>query len=332
MIATTEGKRGEATTPPRIVIPESSAGTNRTEETTVCESVADLSIQTSLAELESVIEKGIQTFIEVGNALCRIRDGKLYRATHSTFESYCKERWGMTKRNANLLIVEAEVAKEMGTIVPEINRGQARELSRVEPEQRQRVIEAAAEATGGKLTAKAIREASERRPHVSNNSGENEWYTPRPIIEQARQVLGVIELDPASSDKAQEVVQAKQYFTRHNSGLDKQWQGNLWMNPPYAQPLISQFATKLVESVKAESVTEGIVLVNNATETAWFQQMLAEATAVCFIKGRLKFIDTQGNPSGAPLQGQALLYFGSNVRGFRGAFAGTGICLEGGAK
>lgn len=173
----------------------------------------------------------------------------------------------------------------------------------------------------------AYREIKKPNVHVSNNSGENEWYTPRPIIEQARQVLGSIELDPASSAKAQEVVQAKQYFTKHNSGLNKQWEGKLWMNPPYAQPLISQFASKLVESLKSGSVTEGIVLVNNATETAWFQQMLAEAAAVCFIKGRLKFIDAQGNPSGAPLQGQVLLYFGAGIDGFKAAFAQTGICL-----
>jgi hypothetical protein len=39
-------------------------------------------------ELENVIERGLSTFVEVGNALLEIRDSKLYRETHPTFEAY----------------------------------------------------------------------------------------------------------------------------------------------------------------------------------------------------------------------------------------------------
>ena len=42
-----------------------------------------------LAELELVIERGLKTFVEVGAALLGIRDGRLYRETHATFEDYC---------------------------------------------------------------------------------------------------------------------------------------------------------------------------------------------------------------------------------------------------
>ena len=51
-----------------------------------------------LAECEAVIERGQQTFIEVGQALMEIRDSRLYRETHATFEAYCNERWGWTRR------------------------------------------------------------------------------------------------------------------------------------------------------------------------------------------------------------------------------------------
>ncbi|HAM73007.1 MAG TPA: hypothetical protein DCM86_15315, partial [Verrucomicrobiales bacterium] len=47
--------------------------------------------------------------MEVGNALMSIRDGKLYKATHSTFEAYCKERWNMSKRSAYHMIGAADV-------------------------------------------------------------------------------------------------------------------------------------------------------------------------------------------------------------------------------
>jgi len=70
------------------------------------------------------------------------------------------------------------------------------------------------------------------KPHVSQNKGENEWYTPKKHIEAARIVMGSIDLDPASSAKANETVQATVYYTKKNSGLDKPWSGKLFMNPP----------------------------------------------------------------------------------------------------
>ena len=42
---------------------------------------------------EMVIEMGWSTFVEVGLALARIRDARLYRIEFDTFETYCRERW-----------------------------------------------------------------------------------------------------------------------------------------------------------------------------------------------------------------------------------------------
>lgn len=63
-----------------------------------------------LARLESVIERGLATFVEVGFALVKIRDSRLYCQTHSTFESYCRERWGFSRQRGYQLIAAAEVS------------------------------------------------------------------------------------------------------------------------------------------------------------------------------------------------------------------------------
>lgn len=162
--------------------------------------------------------------------------------------------------------------------------------------------------------------------HVANNSGENEWYTPPEYIEAARTAMGGIDCDPASSRQANKTVKAEVFFDVRDDGLSRKWSGNVWLNPPYARPLIELFTESLVSKFGSGEVKQACVLVNNATETAWFQAMLVVCRAVCFPKGRVRFIDKEGNP-GAPLQGQAVIYIGTRVAGFRRAFTGFGPVL-----
>lgn len=163
--------------------------------------------------------------------------------------------------------------------------------------------------------------------HVGQNTGEHEWYTPAPFIEAARVVLGDIDLDPASNDDANAVVKAGQIFTADDSGLEQQWDGRVWMNPPYAQPLIAQFCEKLAASVQAQTVTAAVVLVNNATETQWFRAVVDVAAAICFPSGRVRFWHPT-KTSATPLQGQAVIYIGADIDRFCETFAPFGFCVE----
>jgi ParB family chromosome partitioning protein len=163
--------------------------------------------------------------------------------------------------------------------------------------------------------------------HVGKNSGQDEWYTPPKYIDAARDVMGNIDLDPASSSGANDMVQADEYYTILDDGLTHGWRGKVWMNPPYSQPLINDFCEKFAIDYRQGFITEGCVLVNNATDTGWYHALLEHAAAVCFIKGRVKFIDENGEATGAPLQGQTVLYFGDSVDDFGQRFNEFGRVL-----
>lgn len=158
--------------------------------------------------------------------------------------------------------------------------------------------------------------------HVGANSGENEWYTPAAIIESARKVMGGIDLDPASTEVANEVVKATTFYTAADDGLTQGWRGKVWLNPPYARPLIDRFAEKLAEEYANENIEQAVVLVNNATDTSWFGQMAHVASAVCFTSKRVRFWHPERES--APLQGQAILYFGPDVQSFVDEFKAHG--------
>lgn len=159
--------------------------------------------------------------------------------------------------------------------------------------------------------------------HVSHNSGDNEWYTPENIIEAAREVMGSIDLDPASTPEANAVVKAERIFTAEQDGLKQEWIGNVWMNPPFSGDLIGKFVNKLIASDK---IKQFVVLVNNATETKWFQILADESDAICLLAGRVKFWHPR-KASATPLQGQAVLYFGDKVYSFYLTFKKFGIVL-----
>jgi len=66
----------------------------------------------SLDQCEAVVSRGLDTFVEVGLALLEIRDRLLYQAVgFSSFDGYCRDRWGWSRQHAHRLISGAQVAE-----------------------------------------------------------------------------------------------------------------------------------------------------------------------------------------------------------------------------
>ena len=133
----------------------------------------------SLDELETIIEHGITTFVEVGMALAEIRDRRLYaQQGYDTFEAYCHERWNLSRSYAHRLIdashVASVVSRESSGLLPigdksdemlDIpNEAQARELARLKDEDE--IIEVyheLKETYGEEVTAQRVRDFVMRR-------------------------------------------------------------------------------------------------------------------------------------------------------------------------
>ena len=118
--------------------------------------------RTALRNAQKVIEKGQRTFLEVGNALMEIRDANLFRETHETFKTYCRDKWGFEDSRARQLIGGAETAKRIEsvttvTLLPPSGERQVRPLAKL-PEDQQAAAwaDAVDEADGEQPTAAQV--------------------------------------------------------------------------------------------------------------------------------------------------------------------------------
>lgn len=193
-----------------------------------------------------------------------------------------------------------------------------------------RVIDGRVE-MGVEPTKAAIKKAAEvaTGKHVRGTfgTGENEWYTPQEYVEAARKTLGHFDLDPASSEHANtHHVRALNFYTKDDNGLARDWFGRVWMNPPYSQPLITQFCEKLRASYQSGDVMQAIALTHNYSDTGWFHHLAAVSSALCFTKGRVRFEAPDGTKA-APTQGQTFFYLGDKPGAFASEFTQFGLVL-----
>jgi len=150
-------------------------------------------------------------------------------------------------------------------------------------------------------------------------TGEEEWYTPQLYIDAARAVLGGIDLDPATSLRAQERIQAARFYTADNDGLNQEWHGQVWLNPPYRPPLMGRFIDKLIGEIRAGRVCEAILLSHSYTSSAWYHRAQAVVRAVLLPEGRIRFESPEGKLAD-PTQGQTFFYFGPHPERFKEVF------------
>jgi phage N-6-adenine-methyltransferase len=163
---------------------------------------------------------------------------------------------------------------------------------------------------------------NDRKSVVTTYTGKGDWQTPEKFIAPVRSALGRIDLDPASSEEANKTVQAEKIYTKADDGLSLEWEGNVFINPPYDSGSIKGFVDKLADEIQAERVSKAILLTNNSTDTLWWQKAASLATAICFTRGRINFEDESGRAGNT--NGQTYMYFGDDLESFVDSFQDIG--------
>jgi ParB family chromosome partitioning protein len=169
----------------------------------------------------------------------------------------------------------------------------------------------------GPMTAAERKRRQRRNERVRVRVSRDEWLTPSRYVGMAREVLGAIDLDPATCADAQEYIRAARFYTKDHDGLAHPWRGRTWCNPPFSRT--GEFVNKLVDEFEAGHVTAAVLLTHGNTDPEWFHLASAKASAVCFTKGRIRF-ERVDRSNESPPRGQVLFYFGADPLWFRGVF------------
>lgn len=260
----------------------------------------DVSEREDLARCEAIIDRGLATFIEVGEALLHIRDHTLYREAHRTFEDYCQERWRLSRSRAYQLMDAAA----MSTIVDIPNEAVARELAplRRDPEELRETWRDAVAEHGEQPTAPQVRDVFDRRQgrsmDVHYSSETPEWETPQDLFDVLDAEFG-FDLDVCATPQ---VAKCSRYFTPAEDGLAQEWSGVCWMNPPYGDE-IPRWVGKAADAGRRGATV--VCLVPARVDTGWWWDHCRYGE-IRFLRGRLRF---GGGQTGAPFP-SAVVVFG----------------------
>ena len=188
-----------------------------------------------LAKCERIIEKGLGTFVVMGKALAQIRNERLYRETHPTFEAYCQQRWALTARRARQLTDAAEIVRNlegsaedetsdtMGTIVPIVtpdkrvaccvlptSERQVRPLSRLGYRQQREVWQKVVEASQGVPSEQQVEKIRDAMFPQSKSKPKKAPSQKREVEEEQEPMGAQVPLDN-SAEVHQEPVEPKPY-------------------------------------------------------------------------------------------------------------------------
>lgn len=136
---------------------------NRSESAMTVAVVETQDLNDQEVSLRLHLERKVESaFYEAGKALTELRDRRLYRSTHHTFEEYCKDRFGYSRRQPYLLMEAAVIFDHLAQkcdrndhILP-THEWQIRPLTKLDPDTQPEAWELAVESAHGKVPSNRI--------------------------------------------------------------------------------------------------------------------------------------------------------------------------------
>jgi hypothetical protein len=162
------------------------------------------------------------------------------------------------------------------------------------------------------------------------SSQSEDWYTHVSILECVERLYGgQIDLDPMSCAEANQMVNAKVYYTAEQDGLTRPWYGKMLWNPPWggsdASSVKQRGVKKLLDAYNKNEVEQCVCVLNaNALTTAWLAPLLDYP--ICIPPKRIPHY-SPGGGGGSPNSGTVIIYVGPYVWGFIEAFEDLGKVL-----
>lgn len=184
---------------------------------------------------------------------------------------------------------------------------------------------------------------------INQSSAEHgfEYYTPNPWPQLAHQLMGGIDLDPASNEVANANIKAKSIFTKEDDGLAQAWHGTVWMNHPFHRgekpcskrcnkkagikrghhidkpiPGNADWINKVIFEYEIGNIKEAVIITFCNSSEAWFLPLLKYPQ--CFPNRRVHYIKEDGSKADNCTKGSVITYIGKNVKEFALLFGAWG--------
>lgn len=149
---------------------------------------------------------------------------------------------------------------------------------------------------------------------IIQDSGDTEYYTDPKFVIAARQVMGSIDLDPASSIEANEIVRATNIYTKNDDSINQVWRGNVWMNHPFSRDNNPLFINKIIEDYKNGHIKQACFITYASTSEKWFKRLYDYP--ICFLVPRANYFRMDGTKKSGVQKGSAVTYLGENKSKF----------------
>lgn len=183
---------------------------------------------------------------------------------------------------------------------------------------------------------------------INQDSGDVEYYTPAYIVETAREVMGSIDIDPASSMIANQTIKATIFYTKEDNGLLHPWYGNGWLNHPFSKgeevcieqkckkktcqkrgyhctervPSNAEWIDYLISEYLNRHLKQFCQICYASVSEKWFRPL--HVFPRCEFYGRVNYLDEKGNEVLGATKASCLHYGGSNVEKFADLFSPLG--------